>query len=204
MQVHVIETKVANIASMLAALKRINAQPVLTQDPKEVMIAQAVVLPGVGAFGAGMARLEELGLGDALRARAQQDLPTLCVCLGLQLLSQESEESPGVSGLGILDVKTIGFIPSKEILIPQLGWNHVQPDEGCTMLEPGYAYFANSYHLADTPTGWRAAHSVHGQRFISAVERGHWLACQFHPELSGGWGQALMQRWLTQAQGEAR
>lgn len=197
-EVLVIETGVANIASMLAALERLGARATLTKDAQAIQEAKAVVLPGVGAFGAGMARLHELGLVDAIKARHEQDLSTLCVCLGLQLLSQQSQESPGVEGIGILDTQVVHFT-TQTLLIPQLGWNHVQPQEGCALLEPGYAYFANSYHLEQAPTGWSVAYSEHGERFVSAIERGRWLACQFHPELSGKWGLELMRRWLDRA-----
>lgn len=198
-EVLVIETGVANIASMLAALKRLGAHATLTKDAQAIEAARAVVLPGVGAFGAGMARLHELGLIDALKARHERDLSTLCVCLGLQLLSQRSQESPGVEGIGILDTQVVRFT-TQELLIPQLGWNHVEPAAGCELLTPGYAYFANSFHLEHAPAGWQAAYSEHGERFVSAIERGQWLACQFHPELSGQWGLELMRRWLERAQ----
>jgi len=80
--------------------------------------------------------------------------------------------------------------------VPQLGWNRVEPDPGCRFLEPGWAYFANSYKLASAASGWTVARTRYGTEFVSAMERGDVLACQFHPELSGAWGAELLGRWL--------
>ncbi|MCP4246745.1 MAG: imidazole glycerol phosphate synthase subunit HisH, partial [bacterium] len=89
------------------------------------------------------------------------------------------------------------------VRVPQLGWNRVEPTPGCVLSQPGYAYFANSYRLVECPTGWRAAYADHGGRFVAALERGPLLACQFHPELSGSWGIALLGRWLEAGVREA-
>jgi imidazole glycerol-phosphate synthase subunit HisH len=192
--VHIIETGVANIASMLAAFERLGAEPRLTRDAGEVREADFVVLPGVGAFAAGMARLDELGMRELLIERAEADRPLLAVCLGLQLLCAASEESPGVEGLGIVDA-TIERFPS-EVRVPQFGWNRVVADESCELITSGYAYFANSYRLGEAPEGWRVGRAEHGGDFVAAMERGRLLACQFHPEISGAWGLELLRRWL--------
>jgi imidazole glycerol phosphate synthase glutamine amidotransferase subunit len=198
-EVFVLRTGVANLASILAGLHRAGADPQLTDDAAVVHRARQVVLPGVGAFAAGMERLHAGGLGAALAERIAAGRSTLAVCLGLQLLSQSSEESPGVAGLGILPVATRRF-PST-VRVPQLGWNRIEPDPGCQLLEAGYAYFANSYHLAADPPGFAVAHSDHGGRFVAAIERGPLLCCQFHPELSGDYGRALLRRWVQQGGG---
>ncbi len=200
MPIDVIDTGVANIASMLAALERLGCAPRLTRSPEDVHKSARVVLPGVGAFEAGMGRLSALGLVEPLRDRLGAGKPTLCVCLGLQLLARDSEEDPGVAGLGILDAHVVRF-RSGAVRVPQLGWNEVTPHGEGALLQAGYAYFANSYHLDRVPTGWRGAMSDHGEVFVAAIERGAQLACQFHPELSGPWGLALMGRWLAAAQG---
>lgn len=200
-QVVIIRTGVANIASMLAAFERLGVTPLLTEDREIIADADHLVLPGVGAFGAGMKRLEELGLVDILRARLiSSERATFCVCLGLQLLCQGSEESPGVEGLGVIEDHARRF--SDELRVPQLGWNQVTPvdaDANAFLTEEGYAYYANSYRLASIPEGWRGATSTYGAPFVAALERGNTLACQFHPELSSTWGQALMRRWLLGA-----
>jgi imidazole glycerol phosphate synthase glutamine amidotransferase subunit len=154
-----------------------------------------VVLPGVGAFGAAMSRVETLGLRRALCDRIAQGKPTLVVCVGMQLLCRASEESPGAMGLDVLDTTVARF--GADLRVPQLGWNRVEPAPGSRFVEPGWAYFANSYRLDRVPQGWLGATTEYGGGFVSALERGDILACQFHPELSGRWGASLLGRWLA-------
>jgi len=194
LDVHVVATGVANTASVMAALRRAGAQPRITTDADEVAAAEHLVLPGVGSFGAAMARLEGDGVAGPLRERVAAGRPTLCVCVGLQVLAEASEESPGVHGLGVLP-GTVRRL-SGSVRVPQLGWNYVEPGAGRGLLGGGHAYFANSFALVDAPPGWRVASSDHGGRFVAALERGGVLACQFHPELSGAFGLSLLRRWL--------
>lgn len=196
-----VRTGVANVASVTAALRRLGVQPRLSDDPDEIRRAGAVVLPGVGAFGAGMARLESAGLVTPLRARVERGEPTLAVCLGAQLLGLESEEEPGICGLGVAPTRTRRLVGAPRL--PHFGWNQVEPDGGCSMVPSGEAYFAHSYRLDDDAAlgaeGWSIARTVEGERFVAAIERGAVLGCQFHPELSGAYGEALLQRWLERA-----
>ncbi len=193
-QVKIIRTGVANIASMMAAFRRLGAEPELTDSVDAVRDAEFVVLPGVGAFAAGMARLGELGMAEALVERIEAGRPVLAVCLGLQLLCAASEESPGVSGLGVVP-GTVTRFPDT-VRVPQFGWNRLDAEQGCDLLTSGYAYFANSYRLTEVPDDWCVAWAQHGGRFVGAMERGTLLACQFHPEISGKWGLGLLERWL--------
>ena len=190
----VIRTGTANTASVQAGLRRAGADPILSHDPAEIRDAEHVVLPGVGAFAAARDALDADGLAEIIAARITAGRPTLGICLGLQLLAEGSEESAGAVGLGLISGHATRF--GADVRVPQLGWNEVSPDDDCALLTPGYAYFANSYRLLETPDGWAAAFTDHGGRFVSAVERGAVLACQFHPELSGAWGLALLRRWL--------
>ncbi len=187
----IIETGVANTASVSAAARRIGLEPVLTIDADRVAGAGLVMLPGVGSFGAGMARLRETGLDTVLLERLSADRPLVAVCLGMQLLSVASEESAGVAGLGVVDVPVTAF--GMGVRTPQFGWNLVQGKSG--LVEPGHAYFANSFRYAACPEGWSAAWAEHGGPFVAAMQRGRTLACQFHPELSGAWGVSLLRRW---------
>lgn len=193
-RVHILNTGVANIASVAAALERAGAETSFVEKTHEVVNADYLVFPGVGAFAAGMAWLDERGYADALRERFEHDRPTLAICLGLQLLFDESQESPGVEGLGIAPGVIERFPP--EVSVPQFGWNFVDAASSSRFLTSGHAYFANSYISRAVPEGWRAAISRHGVDFVAAMERGQWLACQFHPEISGAWGQAIFDRWL--------
>lgn len=194
-EVVVVRTGTANMASVLSGLRRAGATVRLTEDPDDVAHAGHLMVPGVGAFGATLAELRHLGLADVLRARvAAGAKPTLGICMGMQLFCQSSEESPGVVGLGAVPVDVRRF--DNSVHVPQLGWNQVDTDPGCRLLQPGFAYFANSYHLPSTPKDWPTAYSTHGRRFVAATEHNNVLLCQFHPELSGPWGIALMRRWL--------
>ena len=195
-EVLIAPTGTANLASVQAAFRRLGAEPRVAENVDEIAAASHVMLPGVGAFGASMARLKERGLDAALRDRILADRPTICVCVGYQLLFEASEESPGVAGLGVIR-EPIGRYPS-DVRTPQFGWNLVRPAEDCDLLEEGYAYFANSYRATSAP-GWKVAHAEHGGRFVAAVERGNVIGCQFHPELSGAYGMALLSRFLELA-----
>jgi imidazole glycerol phosphate synthase glutamine amidotransferase subunit len=190
----IIDTGTANLASMCAAFARIGRPARVTGDTAVIRHAELLVLPGVGSFESGMTRVNALGIADELERRVASDRPLLAVCLGLQLLCQASEESPGVAGLALLDGTVARFRDAP--LVPQLGWNTVMPDT-CDLIEEGYAYYANSYRLGEPPDGWQCAFTEHGERFVAAIERGSVLGCQFHPELSGPWGHSLIRRWVA-------
>jgi imidazole glycerol phosphate synthase glutamine amidotransferase subunit len=194
LSVSIIRTGSANLASVMAAVRRLGYEPLLTNDPGRVDRDRLVVLPGVGAFGAAMDELRRRGLDDALRRRVESERPLLAICLGLQLLASASQESPGVAGLGIIDATVARFRSAPRV--PQMGWNRIEPTPGARLLSADHVYFANSYRLADIPTGWQGAVSRYGETFVAALERGPLLACQFHPELSGDAGHRLVSRWL--------
>ncbi|MFV9673473.1 MAG: imidazole glycerol phosphate synthase subunit HisH [Acidimicrobiia bacterium] len=194
----IVPTGTANTASVNAAFRRLDAEPKPAQSPDEIREADHLVLPGVGTFGAAMERIDEQGLREALVDRIEEGRPTLAICLGMQLLGEKSEESPQVSGLGAIP-ESVTRLP-QDLTVPQLGWNRVAPDSQSRFLEPGWAYFANSYKLSTVPDGWIGARTEYGGEFISAIERGDVLACQFHPELSGAWGSNLLRRWLDGAE----
>lgn len=195
--VHIVRTGTANLASVVAALARAGMRSELTDSASAVREARALVLPGVGSFGAAMAALDQAGVSDALRARFEAGKPMLAICLGMQVLFEASEESPGVRGLGLVGGSITRF--AGDVRVPQLGWNRVEVDRGCSLLSEGDAYYANSFRAAALPAGFLGGWSVHGARFLAAMERGAILACQFHPELSGAWGARVISRWLERA-----
>lgn len=195
-EVVIVPTGTANLASVQAAFRRLGARPVVTDDPARIETASHVMLPGVGAFGAALRRLRESGADRALLRRIEANRPTICICVGHQLLFRESEESPGVAGLGVVDAVVTRFPPG--VRTPQFGWNEVEAGEDCLLLESGWFYFANSYRAVEAP-GFRMARADHGGPFVAAMERGHLLGCQFHPELSGHDGTALLARFLELA-----
>jgi imidazole glycerol-phosphate synthase subunit HisH len=195
-EVVIVNSGKANVASVVIGLMRAGAKSRLSESPEEILNASHVVMPGVGAFGPAMEQLQSYGLNDALKMRITEGKPTLAICLGLHLLAESSEENPGIDGLGIIPgvIKKLRRAPR----VPHLGWNDIQVTGGCELLSSGYAYFANSYYLSNAPEGWNVAHTTYGETFISAIEKGTILACQFHPELSGVWGRNLLIRWLKQ------
>jgi imidazole glycerol phosphate synthase glutamine amidotransferase subunit len=193
-EIVVCRTGTANLASVFAGLTRAGGAPRMADDAADVARAGHVMLPGVGAFGASMAPLRETGLDEALIERIDAGRPTLAICVGLQLLCRDSEETPGAAGLGILPLTVTRF--PNTVRVPQLGWNRIEADPACHLLQSGYVYFANSYRVTEVPEGWRGATADHGGPFVGGLERGAVLACQFHPELSGPFGHDLMKRWI--------
>ena len=193
----IVDSGVANLASIVAGFARLGAVALVTSDPDVVRRAERLVLPGVGAFGSGIATLRARGLDEAAREVASRGTPMLAVCLGMQMLCESSEESPDVRGLGLIPA-TCRRLPG-DVRVPHLGWNHVaaEPGGGARLISSGNAAFANSYALQDSVPGWTAAWTTHGRPFVAALERDATLACQFHPELSGAYGAALLERWLT-------
>ena len=190
----VVRTGTANLASVLAALGRLGVTARASNAPADVQAAGRVVLPGVGAYGSAMDRLAADDLIDPLRQRIRTGMPTLGICLGMQLLFNGSDESPDRPGLGVVPGKLQRF--ERGVRVPQMGWNRIVAED-CDILQSGYVYFANSYRAVGAPDGWSAAMADHGGTFLAAIGRGPVVACQFHPELSGSFGLALIRRWLS-------
>ncbi|MFG0245886.1 MAG: imidazole glycerol phosphate synthase subunit HisH [Phycisphaerales bacterium JB052] len=188
-EITIIDTGIANTASVSAAFERLGCQATLTREPTRVAEATLVVLPGVGRFDAGMRALRETELDRVIIERISSDRPLLGICLGLQMLCDASEESPGVEGLGVINAEVTRFPDS--VRTPQHGWNRVGD---------GYAYYSNTYRIECIPGGWDGQTSTHGSPFVAYLQRGTTLACQFHPELSGAWGTSLLRAWIQKAQ----
>lgn len=199
--VFIVRTGSANLASVAAAIERVGATPIITSDPADIFLAERLVLPGVGSFGAAMSELTQRGLVSVLRERLSIGRSTLGICLGLQLLARGSEESPGVTGLSVIDAVVRRLPTAPGLRVPQMGWNLTEPRHSCRTLAGGYAYFANSYALPEIPRGWRGSTFAHGESNpVAAIEQGDGdrlvVATQFHPELSARWGLDLIRRWV--------
>lgn len=192
----ILDSGIANVASVAGAFAALGAEPVVTRDPAVARRATHLVLPGVGAFGAGMGALQATGLDAVVREAVARGTPLLAICLGLQLLTEGSDETPAVPGLGLIAARCVRLPDS--VRVPQLGWNRVRAGGNRTALVDGYAAYANSYAVTRAPEGWTAAWTTHGVPMAAALERENVLACQFHPELSGAWGLDLLRRWLGQ------
>ena len=190
----ILRTGLANLASVTAAFRRLGADIVVADDADTISGATRLVVPGVGAYGEVMNRLRAAGLVAPLRDRIAEGRPTLGICLGLQIFGTGSDESPGVSGLGCVSAMTTGF--DVMLTSPQMGWNRVTPTGDAMLCKPGYAYFANSFRFERIPAGWAGATANYGGTMVAALERGAVLGCQFHPELSGAYGEGLLARWM--------
>jgi len=193
----IVNSGVANLASITSAFRRLGTSVVVTDDAAVVAAARRIVLPGVGAFGAGLRALRARGLDRAIAETLSRGTPLVGVCLGMQLLCEGSEETPGIAGLGVI-AGACRRLPD-HVRVPHLGWNAVTAVSQAGLVDSGVAAFANSYALLEAPPGWTPAWTTHGVRFVAALERGRILACQFHPELSGAYGAALLERWLSGA-----
>lgn len=195
-------TGAANLASVAAMCERAGIEAVVTGDPEALYRAERALLPGVGAFGAAMSTLRATGLDKALAARFAERLPTMGICLGMQMLCLSSEETPGVKGIGAVSCVVEKF--KNGLPLPQLGWNRIVPAPGDLFMKPGWAYFANSYRISKPPAGYLAATTTYGETFAATLESDidettqvpRILLCQFHPELSGPWGLDLFSRWM--------
>lgn len=199
-RIYIVDTGIANLASVQAAVNRLGMTPRLTRDADVVDRCSRLILPGVGSFDAGMRSLRDCDLEVALRSRIERNLPTLAICLGMQMLCRESEESPKARGLGVIDGAITLF---QSLRVPQLGWNFIS-SEPTGFFDPGYAYFANSYRLTAAPAGWETACTDYAGPFIAALRRGNIVACQFHPEISGDFGMSFLRKWsaLTLQEGQ--
>ncbi len=196
----VVDYGAGNLQSVKKALDFIGAPCIITKNADEIKRADKVILPGVGSFGDAMDSMHKSGLTDAVKEAALSGKPFLGICLGLHLLFEESEESPGAKGLGILKGK-IRKIPLEEgIKVPHMGWNslEVKQHDGvfASAKDGDYVYFVHSYYLtADNPEEV-AARTVYGSTFIdAAVKKGNLCAVQFHPEKSGSVGLNMLRNF---------
>lgn len=197
----VIDYDAGNIKSVEKALQFLGAEVVVTRDPEVLLAADKVILPGVGAFGDAMARLEEYGLVTVIKQIVAKGTPFMGICLGLQLLFDSSEEAPGVKGLGILPGKIVRFSDEFGLKIPQIGWNALKFTKDCPVfkgIEDGeFVYFVHSYYLqADNDTDV-AATTEYGNHVHAAVSRDNVYACQFHPEKSSSVGLKILSNFIN-------
>ncbi len=199
----ILDYQAGNITSVRRAFASLGQEAVVTADPAIVASADRVVFPGVGAAGSCMANLRSAGLDRSLREIAASGKPLLCVCIGLQLLFDWSDEDGGVACLGLLPGRVVRFAPSDpSIKVPHMGWNDVAfaaDDPLAGALPDRHFYFVHSYHCVPGPGVQVIAEADHGGRFCAGVRRGNLAAVQFHPEKSGPAGLALLRNFLASA-----
>jgi len=202
--VAVIQTGTANLASVCGGLSRAGASVRAVDSPADIAGATHLVLPGVGSFGAAMTGLRDRQWPRLIREWIGDDRPLLAVCVGLQVLFESSEESPMAAGLAILGGAVERIADSAVLATPHMGWNDVQVEGESRLIRSGRAYFANSYCARRAIEADAIGTTCYGGPFLAAFERGKLLACQFHPELSGPYGLDLMTRWLNAPPCDAR
>ena len=197
----IIDYDAGNIKSVEKALLLLGQEVKITDDAQEILSADKVVLPGVGAFGDAMGNLERRRLVPVIRETVEKGTPFLGICLGLQLLFERSDEAPGVAGLGILPGEILR-IPSKEGLkIPHMGWNSLHLEHGGRLFdqvsEQSYVYFVHSYYLKAGEEEIVKASTEYGVHIHASVEKGNVFACQFHPEKSSEVGLRILSNFVN-------
>ena len=205
----VVDYGMGNLRSVSKALESLGASVRVSGDPAEVSRADKLILPGVGAFQAAMRELSARGLVESVRRAIAQGTPYLGICLGLQLLFEESEEGKGVAGLGVLRGRVRRFDPSGHGLkVPHMGWNQIARRQeavssrpnGCPVLEGipdgSFVYFVHSYYAEPTDPSVTALETDYGGRFASMVWRDNLYATQFHPEKSQAVGLRLLKNFI--------
>lgn len=196
--VAIIDYGAGNLHSVKNALDFLGAESEITGDREKIEKASHIILPGVGAFGDAMKSMEKSGLIETVKKAADGTKPFLGICLGLQLLFESSEESPGVEGLGIFKGSVVK-IPDRGLKIPHMGWNNISLTKKSRILpdnEP-FVYFVHSYYIQPTDKDVVSARTEYGEVLDIAVERGNVFATQFHPEKSGDAGMEILRRFLS-------
>lgn len=195
----IIDYDAGNIKSVEKALQLIGQDVTVTRDPKEILAADKVILPGVGCFGDAMENLHRFGLVPVIQQAAARQTPFLGICLGLQLLFESSEESPGVKGLGLLKGEILRIPSAAGLKIPHMGWNDLTfPNRGRLfegIPEHSYVYFVHSYFLRAREEGIVTAATEYGTYIHASVEKGNLFACQFHPEKSSAVGLQILKNF---------
>ena len=200
----IIDYDAGNIKSVEKALRYLGQEAVITRDPETILHAEGVILPGVGAFGDAMEKLHAYGLVEVIRRCVAEGTPFMGICLGLQLLFESSEESPGVDGLHILDGKIVRIPSGPGLKIPHIGWNNLSfPNKGRLFREipeNSYVYFVHSYYLQAADSSIVTAATEYGTYIHASVEKDNVFACQFHPEKSSDVGMQILRNFIAAVQ----
>jgi len=199
----IVDYGMGNLRSVEKGLARTGVATRVTSDAAEIRSARGVVLPGVGAFGACMENLRARGLDDVMRDVVASGKPFLGICLGLQLLFEESEEFGPVRGLGILPGKVVRFAgPELDGLkIPQMGWNRLKIRRAVADLDgldrDPFVYFVHSYYVVPADPAITVASTEYGVEFTAAIAKNNVFACQFHPEKSQAVGLHILENFVA-------
>jgi len=199
--ISIVDYGMGNLRSVSKAFETQGFEVSVTSSPDDINKASGLVLPGVGAFGECMANLKRLGLIEPIKDYINSGRPFLGICLGFQILFEESEESPGVNGLGLFKGRVVRFpdFGERRIKVPQMGWNTINFVSGSGLLNSipvgTWFYFVHSYYVDPEENGLSIITSNYGIEFTAAVEKDNVFACQFHPEKSGRYGLDLVKNF---------
>ena len=195
----IIDYDAGNLKSVEKALISLGEEFIVSRDSSEILQADKVILPGVGAFGDAMNNLDHFGLVDTIKTVVSNKTPLLGICLGLQLLFKESEETPGAGGLDILPGKILKIPAAPGIKIPHMGWNSLEVKPGARLFKglPAnpYVYFVHSYYLKAEDEAIVAASTEYSTHIHASVENDNVFACQFHPEKSSELGLKILKNF---------
>ena len=191
-----------NVESVAKALRHLGRPVELTADADFIRSADAVVLPGVGAFGDAVSQLRSRGLEQVVLDSANDpNRPFLGICVGLQMLFDSSEESPGVNGLGLMGGKVLRLPSENGLKVPHIGWNSIEYNKDCPLFaglpQQPYVYFVHSYYLKANDPAVVAARATYGTEIHASVWNGSCFATQFHPEKSGEIGLAILDNFCA-------
>lgn len=209
-EVLIVDYDSGNLRSVQKALESLGAAAVLTRDAGRIRDARALVLPGQGAFRDCVHKLESFGLHEAVRDKILEGVPFLGICVGYQLLFEESEEHGRTSGFGILRGRVVRFAHdlrdgSERLKVPHMGWNSLRKDKEVDVLggvrDGEYVYFVHSYYPVPEDPDVVATTTRHGVEFASSVARANLYACQFHPEKSQRVGLAILRAFWNKVSG---
>ena len=196
----IIDYDAGNIKSVEKAFQKLGADVVITKDPDVILNAEKVILPGVGAFGDAMANLNKYNLVPVIEKVVKKGTPFLGICLGLQLLFERSDETPGVEGLGILKGEILRIPECGDLKIPHMGWNSLHLQNHGRLFkglsEESYVYFVHSYYLKAEEEEIVKATAEYGVTIHASVEKGNIFACQFHPEKSSDVGLQILKNFV--------
>lgn len=197
----IIDYDAGNLRSVEKALTALGEQPVITRDPEILLNADKVILPGVGAFGDAMGRLQQYGLVEVIRRIAEKGTPLMGICLGLQLFFEHSDESVGIDGLGLLKGEVVKLPDQEGLKIPHMGWNSLKINPKSRLFagieEDSYVYFVHSFYLKAKNEDEVAATTEYCTHIHAAVEKGNLFATQFHPEKSGEVGLRILKNFIS-------
>lgn len=196
----IIDYDAGNIKSVEKALEKLGADVVITKDPDVILNADKVILPGVGAFGDAMHNLKKYKLDEVIYQVVEKGTPFLGICLGLQLLFERSDETPGVEGLGILKGEILRIPEKDQLKIPHMGWNSLHLQNGGRLFqglsEQSYVYFVHSYYLKAEEVEIVKATTEYSVNIHASVEKDNVFACQFHPEKSSDVGLQILKNFV--------